>query len=291
LRNNIIFYQKKAKDFLEYFIFRQISQNSLKLIFLAWILGVFGSFLDIYLSSRLSANIDQNDVYYLVALFTIRTCTTLACNYIILKFSLSVEIDLKCLSIKLSNEYRDNFFKLISFNAAHMAFTGMLRIVIEITTLLILAAYIAYVNDKLFIISFLYAFFLLLLFIISMKISNKVRQRAADEQEIFLKKAGDFVHLSDRANQLGTLSFFSNKIRFLSKNYKIYTINSLFVAQSFKPFFELLVLCFAIYIFYENYLIGPIIYIYYRIANGLLIIANNLPLIDHYIKQYRSYSK
>ena len=64
----------------------------------------------------------------------------------ILKFSVSAELDLKEQTFTLNKSNVGNFFKLISFNTAHMALTSLLRCLIEIITATVLIIYIAIFN-------------------------------------------------------------------------------------------------------------------------------------------------
>jgi hypothetical protein len=254
----------------------------------AVLVGLLASAADIFLAISLSdANITRD---YILPLFllSMRSGVSLLCNLLILKFSVSAELDLKVKSFELSSAKRDNFFKLISYNTAHMALTNCLRMIIEIIVMLVLVVYIYIIDSRIIVASFAFGFLYSIVFFGVFKYSATVRTRAAVEQNIFLSKAASLVALSDRAEQLDVMNFFRDKLRSYSVAYSSLSVKSLFIAQSFKPILEPMVVIVGFYLVSKYSVSGAILYLLYRVASGFVVLINGLPVMDHYFKQYKN---
>lgn len=255
--------------------------------FVAVLVGLLASAADIFLAVALSdTNFTEN---YIVPLFLLlmRSGVALVCNFFILKFSVSSELDLKVKSLEMSAAIRDNFFKLISFNTAHMALTSCLRMIIEIIMMIVLVVYIYMMDAKVIIVSFIFGAIYSIVFLGLFKYSAGIRTRAALEQNIFLSKATSLVALNDRAKQLGVMNFFRDKLRSYSTEYSRLSVKSLFIAQSFKPILEPMVVIVGFYLVSKFSISGAILYLLYRVAGGFVVLINGLPIMDHYFKQYK----
>lgn len=254
----------------------------------AVLVGLLASAADIFLAIALSdANITGDYIAPLFLLLT-RSGVALICNLLILKFSVSSELDLKVNSFEMSIAMRDNFFKLISFNTAHMALTSCLRMIIEIIVIIVLVVYIYTIDSRIIVASFVFGVFYSVVFFGIFKYSAAIRKSAAVEQNIFLSKATSLVALSDRAEQLGVMNFFRDKLRAYSTAYSSLSVKSLFIAQSFKPILEPMIVIVGFYLVSKYSVSGAILYLLYRVASGFVVLINGLPIMDHYFKQYKN---
>jgi hypothetical protein len=254
----------------------------------AVLVGLLVSAVDIFLAISLSDANTTRD--YIVPLFLLlmRTGVALTSNLLILKFSVSSELDLKVKSLEMSVSTRDNFFKLISFNTAHMALTSCLRMIIEIIVIMVLVVYIYIIDSRIIVASFAFGIFYSVVFFGIFKYSADIRTKAAVEQNNFLSKATSLVALSDRAEQLGVINFFRDKLRSYSTAYSSLSVKSLFIAQSFKPILEPMVVIIGFFLVAKYSISGAILYLLYRVASGFVVLINGLPIIDHYFKQYKN---
>jgi hypothetical protein len=254
----------------------------------AVLVGFLASIIDIFIAiSFKDFNINSNE-YVPILLLLARSSIALMCNFLILKFSVSSEMDLKAKSFEMSVTTRDNFFKLISFNASHMALTSFLRMVIELIVMNILAIYIFMLDSRIIVATTIIGFLYSIIFILLFKYSSNVRSQAANEQSIFLSKGMNIVALSDRAKQLSVENFLIRKLKTYSKKYTSLSVKSLFIAQSFKPILEPMLFIAGFFLVQEYSVSGAVLYLLYRIASSFVVLINGLPMMDHYMKQYKN---
>ena len=265
-----------------------LSTKTKKYAFLAVISGLLVSAADIFLASTLSSRLISDDYIFPLLILIARSVLSLLCNFLILKFTLSSEIDLKVKSFEMPGVIRDNFFKLISFNTAHMALTSCLRMFIEIILIILLVAYIYIIDSRIILASLVFGVMFAVVFYGLIKYSAGIRSKAAAEQSIFLSKATSLVALSDRAEQLGATNFFRDKLRLYSKAYSSQSVKSLFIAQSFKPILEPMIFIVGFYLNSQYSVSSGLLYLLYRVANGAVVLINGVPTMDHYLKQYKN---
>jgi hypothetical protein len=263
-----------------------LSQKTKNFAYLSIISSVFFSIFDIYLAGELTTIIDSKSFFKIFALLVIRSVMTLTANFFILNFSLSSEVDLKVKALSMGEYSRENFFRLISFNVAHNALTGSLRVIIEVIMITVILIYLVFTNINLVLLLLSFSFFVFLIFFSLLYYSKNIRTIASEEQSKFLSKGSDLVSLSDRSGQLETLAFFKDKLRYYSEKYVSMSVKSLFLSQAPKPLLEPLIFAFGILILQFNNLTGGVLYLFYRIGNGIFLLINIIPLIKHFLSQY-----
>jgi len=263
-----------------------LSQKTRSFAYLSIISGVFFSIFDIYLAGELTDIINSKSLLKIFVLLIIRSGMTLTANFFILNFSLSSEIDLKVKALSLEEYSRENFFRLVSFNVAHNALTGFLRVIVEVIMITVILIYLVYTNMNLVLLLLSFSFFVFLIFFSLLYYSKNFRSIASKEQSKFLSKGSDLVSLGDRSKQLETLTFFEDKLRYYSEKYVSTSVRTLFLSQALKPLLEPLIFVFGILILQFNSLTGGVLYLFYRIGNGIFLLINIIPLIKHFLSQY-----